>query len=695
MSSKELPVLNFAPFRKYPTKIDQQDFTDDRQVCHSCVSGVCCVNQDAIALTSFDIFRLAAFFNMTPAEFMLNFTQDTFDGEDDWIRREWNNNPKNSVVTWLRRRGRTAASPCIFLKYIREADGTPRRVCSIHDGRPLSCREYYFIHCKTRGTGELAALLTEGFEKVRDGEITDELVDAQLARFKDHDFETATLAESMEYDFWNEMKCALNMDQANIEGANSYAMADYQDPIDEKLNRVISAKYLRYEESYGLKPCDEQLMPYTSGLSFAGSEEYARIMAVLKNSPSSGLFESGNYPHYIGVRTMVTGVKHAEVFPSIPALEADRFLADIPLRRLFPEHDLSEVREITQRDIYAAILKGYNHLIRFASHVVMLEPILEYDPPGTIERELFASFVSFETSLNAYIAHNPYLQPAKHHMAKVAIELLEQELAAATTADEIFDCLRASFPMQIVKSTLSPEVRTRAEKIYDAFHSKLKKNKPELYLYAENPVEVRRAAGKRLGDKAGCQAWSEWYQQVLDICFAARVGFNRLDLPAFYRGALDDLEKIPFRKSYGIYLYEIVKHLANSMTSYNLIPYPDMSYQGEADRLVAYAIRLFNWMEERGSENHNCEIIAELPLAYRELGASYNRDRSLGLMMLRLLDSQLPDGSWKTNPTSQNKPDSQSEYLEQMYRVTVACLNGLRPLRTDKLNPQNAGLELV
>jgi Fe-S-cluster containining protein len=695
MNGRELPVLNFAPFRKYPTKIDQQYFTDDWQVCHSCVSGVCCVTEDAIALTSFDIFRLAAFFDMSPAEFMLNFTQDQFDGEEDWIRRELNNDPKNSVVTWLRRRGKTAASPCIFLKYIREPDGTPHRVCSIHDGRPLSCREFYFIHCKTRVTGELAALLAEGFEKVRDGVITEEMVDAQLARFKEHDFESAKLAESMEYDFWNEMKCALNMDQANVEGSNSYDMADYQDPIDEKLNRVISAKYLRYEEKYGSKPCDEQLMPYTSGLRFASSEEYARIMTVLKNSPSSGLFESGNFPHDIGVRTMVTGVKHAAVFPAIPALEADSFLASIPSRRLFPEHDQPEVREITQRDIYAAILKGYNHLIRFASHIVALEPILEYDPPGTIERELFAIFASFETSLNPYIAHNPYLQAAKHHMGKVAIELLEQELAAATTADEFFDCLRASFPIQLVKSTLSPELRTRAEKINADLNFKLKKNKPELYLCAENPVERRRAAGKRLGNKAGYKAWSEWYQQVLDIRFASQADFMRLDLPAFYRRAMDDLEKIPFRKSYGIYLCEMVKHLANSMTSYNLIPYSDMSYQSEADRLAAYAIRLFNWIEEKGSENHNCEIIAELPLAYRELGVSYNRERSTGLMVHRLLDSQLPDGSWETNPTSQNKPDSQGEYLEKMYRVTGACLNGLRPLRTDKLNPENGALELA
>src|SRR5918912_2134463 len=185
MGSRELPVLKFASFRKYPTRHDEQEFSDDCQVCHGCLSGVCCANQDPIALSSFDILRLSAFFNMSPADFMLSFTQDAFDHEDSETRRRGlNNDPNSSIVTWLRRRENFAASPCIFLKYIREPDGTPRRICSVHDARPLSCREFYFSGCKTRQTGELAALLAEGYEKVRAGEITEEAAEAQLARFR-------------------------------------------------------------------------------------------------------------------------------------------------------------------------------------------------------------------------------------------------------------------------------------------------------------------------------------------------------------------------------------------------------------------------------------------------------------------------------------------------------------------------------
>src|SRR5438270_115016 len=192
MNNRALPVLNFAPLRKYPTRLAEQEFDDDRKVCGSCLSGVCCSSEDPIYLTSFDIFRLAAFFDLTPSEFLLTFTQERFDGEDsDLERRPWIEDPESSKMTYLRRRGSTPKSPCIFLKYIRDVDGTPRRICSVHDARPLSCREFYFNGCKTRQSGELAALLAEGYEKVRDGEITKEMVEARLAVLDGHDHSQA------------------------------------------------------------------------------------------------------------------------------------------------------------------------------------------------------------------------------------------------------------------------------------------------------------------------------------------------------------------------------------------------------------------------------------------------------------------------------------------------------------------------
>src|SRR5919202_3927554 len=247
MGERVLPVLNFAPFRKYPTKHDKQEYSDDVRVCSDCLSGSCCVNDYPIHLSSFDILRLAAFFDMTCAEFMLNFTQERFDGEDGDAMRPFIDDPDCSEVTYLRRRANYLKSPCIFLKYVREADGTPRRVCSVHEARPLACREFYFDACKLRGTVESAAALAEGFEKVRDGEITEAMAEAQLEQFGHQDVWTTRLAQGMEYSFWVEMKRAIRMEQANLEGANSYEMADFQDPIDEKLNRLLSKKNLRFE----------------------------------------------------------------------------------------------------------------------------------------------------------------------------------------------------------------------------------------------------------------------------------------------------------------------------------------------------------------------------------------------------------------------------------------------------------------
>ena len=111
MSGRELPVLNYSPFRKYPTKQTDQTYADESRVCHGCLSGVCCSTEDPIALTAFDILRLSAFFDMSPARFMLTFTQDSFDDEDSDVRRHrWNEDQRNSTVTWLRRRANTPLS---------------------------------------------------------------------------------------------------------------------------------------------------------------------------------------------------------------------------------------------------------------------------------------------------------------------------------------------------------------------------------------------------------------------------------------------------------------------------------------------------------------------------------------------------------------------------------------------------------
>jgi Fe-S-cluster containining protein len=695
MSGRALPVLNFAPFRQYPAKQALQQYDDERQVCSNCLSGACCTTEDPIYLTSFDVFRLAAFFDLTPAQFLVTFTQDRFDGEDsDLTRRPWIDDPNSSKVTYLRRRANTPTSPCIFLKYIREPDGTPRRVCSVHDARPLSCREFYFHHCKLRITGELASLLAEGFEMARDGQITEQMVDEQLARFGQHDYSSARLAESMSYNFWVEMKRVLNMEQANIEGAKSYRAAEYQDPIDEKLNRVLSAKYLRFEEDYGPEPNNEQLMPYTTGLRFVASPEYQRIMKLVRTRPSSKLFDLGEYPFRVGLRTMMPGVKQAELFKSIPGAETKAFLRTIPATQLFPSHARPEVRAITLRELYASILKGFNHLIRFSSYLAVMGNMVEEGQPWLLETNLLEMLASFETSSNPYIARNPYLQPVKRYLAGVALELLAECLSDAGKPEDDFNVHRLLTRLWPVVPSLPPELRKRFEALAITVRERLQRSNLELYVRPDNPVEARRLQGKRLNSS---RAWEEWERQALDMRYAAAAGFKRLKLAEYYRRSIDELERLPFRESYGLELYLVVVSLARSMSFDNRIARTEMPYQRAAEQLASYGARLFKQMDEVwGDENVDLPLLAEFSSSiYKGLGVGYDADQNFGLIVHRVLSSQLPDGSWGTNPLPSDAKEAQEDHLYQMYYTTCACIDALRVMRGDMLNAENRRLGLV
>ena len=681
------------PFRTYPTRREQQSYVDERHACRDCLSGACCETEDPIYLTGLDVFRLATFFSVAPAEFLLTFTQERFGDWRDEFRSEFIDDPDSSIVTYLRRRANFSGSPCIFLKYVREADGTSRRVCSVYEARPLACREFYFNHCKKRVTGEFAALLAEGYEKVRDGEITQARVDVEMDQPHSEAEAGPTLAQTMQECFWAEMRRALDIERANSEGADSYNISEFQDPIDEKLNRVLSAKHVRFEERYGPRLRGEQLTPYAGGLGFASSPERERIMKIVRTPPSSAIYAAHGDGVRLGLRTLFPGVKYPEVYATIPGDEVMNFVDEIPAIRLFAHHDMPEVRAITLRDVYAAVLKGYNYLIRFASYLTVMGDVAEDERPGEFESDMLSMIAGFQTSLNPFLASNPYFEPVKYRLAEVTLNLMESDLGSAGTPREVFDILCLICRVYTAVPTLAPELRARFEALTREVHARLEKSRLDLYVRLDSPVEARRLAGKRLNAHG---AWTAWSDQVLDMRYAAVAGFDGVDLVAFYRQSADDLEKIPFRRSYGLDLYNVVRRLARSMSFDNTIAYREMSYKDVAGRVAAYAVRLFNWMEETSFENDDCEILAEFPSAiYRGLGMSYNRDPSFGLIIYRILDTQLADGSWKTNPLTEDAPGCQPDYLRLMYGATWACLDALRPLRTDILDPENEALSLV
>jgi hypothetical protein len=181
------------------------------------------------------------------------------------------------------------------------------------------------------------------------------------------------------------------------------------------------------------------------------------------------------------------------------------------------------------------------------------------------------------------------------------------------------------------------------------------------------------------------------------VAYASLAGYQNLNLAAYYKQSIDDLEQIGFKSAYAMNLLEAAKILACSMTGFNDMAYQGLPYKGSAERLAAYAIQVFTRLtQQQGELPGDSESLAEfLTSIYKGLGLSYNHDHNFGLMVHGLLANQLADGSWQTNPLPDEIAGTQGEFLERMYRITCACALGLIPLRHDVLNPENAALGLV
>lgn len=389
-----------SAFRILPSDHSQQRVRDDRAVCMHCLSGQCCSSEDPIYLTAFDIFRLAAYFDMSPAAFLHRFTQDRFDGEDsDLKRKPWIEDPRTSVVTYLRRRANYPTSPCIFLKYILQPDGTPRRVCSVHAARPLSCREYYYDTCKTRWTGELASITARAYLLVRDRQVTLEQAEAALQSLLPAEAHATPIGAQLELAFWTEVRRALDVDATNNEPAAWIDPAVHQDALDVKLNRVLSTRNLRLEEKYGPEPWGEQLDSYQAGLSFPGSDEYQRLMQISGGGPLQRLFSAGDFPHYVANRFLVPGAAQPARFPTLSGRRIAGLLKRYPVPR--------------DRQIMEAALRASNALVRLAAFAAGVGKLLEFEPEGAFETALLAAFAVLEKAHHPCWSVHPGLARAK------------------------------------------------------------------------------------------------------------------------------------------------------------------------------------------------------------------------------------------------------------------------------------------
>jgi hypothetical protein len=106
--------------------------------------------------------------------------------------------------------------------------------------------------------------------------------------------------------FWLEIRRALDPEAANREGAADAGLAALQDPLEDKLNRLLSTANLRFEEKYGAEAHGEQLHRYDAGLSLVSSGERRRLLRIARRAPGAArLYTEDDFPHHHGHRTLV------------------------------------------------------------------------------------------------------------------------------------------------------------------------------------------------------------------------------------------------------------------------------------------------------------------------------------------------------------------------------------------------------
>jgi len=625
--------LRFGSYRKYPSSGDRQaPFEDERDVCAHCLSGACCSSEGPIALTSFDILRLAAFFDMSPADFLATFTQDRFDGENsDERRRPWIDSPGSSVVTFLRRRANYPTSPCIFLKYIHDGDKTPRRVCSVHPARPLACREYYYDTCKKRVTGELAVVLSQGLEMVRQGKITTELLESNRKRLQPAK-DGESLATKWQYAFWSEMRRALDIEQANNEGANSYPITEYQDPLDEKLSRLLSKRHLRFEEKYGPRPHGEQLQPYSAGLSFKGSPDYERILRIVRTAPTAGLFEDQDYPHDVGMRTLMPGV------------------------RLAADFGRARVRTTRGGPYAGAIVRGWNFLLGLAAHAAHTEHLIETEPWGAFELALLEALLPFDSALQRRVAGTTCLRGAQQWAGAVASQVLQEthrSLAASAAGPKAWLQFYASVA-RLVSGT-PPRALGRLVRM--------------LRLEAARRPAARQRRGferqlRPLGPRTP-ELGNKLIERIAYLRGLAVLGSSRQS-NRIHAAVSQCLDLLPFCESQPAGAFEALDAFARGGPLW-----PPPLRRRAADLAFRWAMRADAEAPWEG------QPLLRWAGVCARLGIAGAGTPGFSRSIAHILSSQSPDGSWATDLQPERLPEWQGAYQRGAVHLTSAAVEGL------------------
>jgi Fe-S-cluster containining protein len=389
-------------YRLYPVADPDRHrvYKDEKSVCGDCVSGACCSSEGPIAVSAFDILRLATHLDLAPEAFLKLFTQDAFDG-CPFDPATIIDDAKNSTVTYLRRRGPEAFSPCIFLKYVSTPGEVPRRQCSVHDARPLACREYYFDTCKTRWTGELALSMADAYRQLEAGRISAATGRARLRALQIEN-RPKSMRQRWQGAIWTEVVRAACPEQANNEGTVFPSLPSMQRPVKVKLAHMLNKSYLRFEEKYGPVPHDEQLQPYSTASLDSG--ERARLLRIASRRAAPRLFNGQDYPYIAGAR----------------------FLSPRPIGAAATKAAIVKGDESSVTD---ALGRGLSFIGVNAWQIVTRGPSTNPDVDRECRLALMNSLVLIDLDLIPKAARDSQLESTRHQLAGLLSRTLAQEVA--------------------------------------------------------------------------------------------------------------------------------------------------------------------------------------------------------------------------------------------------------------------------
>lgn len=620
---------NNLPFMTHPTP-GSIALDDANGVCGACRAATCCAVENAIYMNSYDVVRLATHLQMSVQDFMLTFTQDQFDDPTDEERRTRIDDPDDDTITYLRRRSNFGQSPCIFLEYQEDEHGLRRR-CGVYAGRPVACREYFWSTCRERTTADIAVVHTAGYVALAKGEITIEQIEANVTQAIEAEGDDPTLRQTYDLAFWTEMQRAANWKTANVEGALDYSLVEYQDPLQDKIERMFDKWPLRLELQG-----DWRHMPVEP----VTPERRHKFLQIATTAPTTEMFARGDF-------ALAGGWRHA-------------YVTTLPNSPLVPAAGVWQEKITGAAEV--AMWKGYNALLQMTNRLIVAGE-LEADP-FNLNIELLNFFLNVGTTdvtrgqtsrLAAVRMLAPFVTRSLRDPDMHPQEVLRRlyNLHAAST---IFSCNNPTY--------------NAAKDGFDVAASMQRIQSVAM------PVEAIFEDGGTPDD----DAWSEWFSAVMEPLHLIEV-FP--DMPEEWIGEalnrhLASAERLVAKGTLDNdqmwHLWNIVSHIGYASNGYSR--YDSFFERAQLDRLLSLGRTLVSHLMAN-PDGPDVEMIAEcVDAIYMPYSPDPKGEAHIEQVIQMLVSSQDDTGFWNSNP--RQSENAEGDYMYRLMHSTWTCVDALR-----------------